>query len=132
MRTFGKRHNIYCVLCYYIDEPDAPTAPKIVDWDKDYVDLEWEQPINDGGSPITGYVIEKREKGSSRWIKAKELKEPVTKGRADDLEEGVEYEFRIKAVNKAGKGAPSAPSESIIPKPRKRKCFNNAHVLIKY
>jgi len=47
------------------------------------------------------------------------MKEPVTKGRAEDLEEGIEYEFRIRAVNKAGQGDPSPPSESIIPKPRK-------------
>jgi len=109
-------------LCF-LDEPSATTAPKIVDWDKDFVDLEWEPPINDGGSPITGYVIEKREKGTSRWIKAGEMKEPVTKGRAEDLEEGIEYEFRIRAVNKAGQGDPSPPSQSIITKPRKRMYF---------
>lgn len=111
-------------LVYILDEPNAPTAPKIVDWDKDFVDLEWEPPIHDGGSPITGYVIEKREKGTSRWIKAGEIKEPVTKGRAEDLEEGVEYEFRVRAVNKAGQSEPSLPSQSIIPKSRKRMRFN--------
>lgn len=104
---------------YFSDEPNAPSAPKIVDWDKDFVDLEWRPPVDDGGSPITGYVIEKREKGTSRWMKAGEIKEPETKVRAEDLEEGVEYEFRVRAVNKAGQSEPSPPSESIIPKPRK-------------
>lgn len=47
------------------------------------------------------------------------MKEPVTKGRAEDLEEGVEYEFRIRAINQAGQSDPSPPSESIITKPRK-------------
>lgn len=108
---------------YFLDEPKAPTTPKIVDWDKDFVDLTWEPPFDDGGSPITGYVIEKREKGTSRWMKAGEVKEPVTKGRAEDLEEGIEYEFRVRAVNKAGQSDPSPPSESIIPKPRKGVCI---------
>lgn len=52
-------------------------------------------------------------------MKAGELKEPVTQGRAEDLEEGVEYEFRIRAINKAGPGEPSPPSQSIVIKPRK-------------
>lgn len=56
-------------------------------------------------------------------MKAGEVKEPTTKGRAEDLEEGIEYEFRIRAVNKAGQGDPSPPSESIIPKPRKGTYF---------
>lgn len=57
-------------------------------------------------------------------MKAGEIKEPITKGRAEDLEEGVEYEFRIRAVNKAGQSEPSPPSQSIIPKSRKRMHFN--------
>lgn len=42
-----------------------------------------------------------------------------TKGTADNLDEGVEYEFRVRAVNAAGPGEPSAASESVITKPRK-------------
>ena len=45
----------------------------MVDWDKDHVDLKWEKPIKDGGAPITGYIIEKREKGSPKWVKACEV-----------------------------------------------------------
>lgn len=63
-------------------------------------------------------------------MKAGEVKEPITKGRAEDLEEGIEYEFRVRAVNKAGQGDPSPPSESIIPKPRKGVYFNE--MLLKY
>lgn len=64
------------VLCYqlihyyYTDEPDAPGKPAVTDWDKDHVDLEWQPPKSDGGSPITGYIIQKKEKGSPYWINA--------------------------------------------------------------
>lgn len=41
-----------------------------MDWDKDHVDLEWKSPKSDGGSPITGYIIQKKEKGSPYWVNA--------------------------------------------------------------
>lgn len=95
----------------------------MVDWDKDWVDLKWNPPVKDGGSPITGYILEKREKGSTRWIKAAETKGPECKAKAEDLDEGTEYEFRVIAVNDAGLGEPSQPSKSVIPRPRKCKYF---------
>jgi titin len=39
---------------------DAPDQPKIEKITKDSVTLGWKKPLNDGGSRITGYVIEKR------------------------------------------------------------------------
>jgi hypothetical protein len=110
-----------CVLYLISDEPDAPGTPEATDWDKDHVDLRWTPPVKDGGSPITGYVIEKREKGSPRWTKAGESKGPDCKGRAENLEEGVTYEFRVRAVNAAGPGQPSEASKPITAKPRKCK-----------
>ena len=85
------------------------------------MELKWNPPDNDGGSPITGYIIEKKEKGSPKWVKAAEVKGPNCKGRADNLEEGQQYEFRVRAINDAGPGEPSKASKSIIAKPRKRR-----------
>jgi hypothetical protein len=52
------------------DEPDSPGRPNITDWDRDRVDLEWKPPKNDGGSPISNYIIQKKEKGSPFWTNA--------------------------------------------------------------
>jgi predicted phage tail protein len=90
---------------------------KATDWDKDHVDLKWTPPINDGGSPVTGYIIEKKDK-YGQWEKALEVPADETTATVPDLVEGQKYEFRVRAVNKAGPGLPSDPTPTIIAKPR--------------
>lgn len=113
---------------HFTDEPGPPGRPEAADWDKDHIDLRWTPPLNDGGSPITGYIIEKREKDSPRWMKACETG-PECKGRVDNLDEGVEYEFRVKAVNIAGPGEPSETSKPITAKSRRRKRHFSVFIL---
>lgn len=66
------------------------------------------------GKPVTGYVVEKLNKATGRWV-------PV--GKTDDtemevkgLQEGEEYEFRVKAVNEEGESEPLKTDHSIIAK----------------
>lgn len=89
-----------------------------VDWDVDHVDLKWEPPFSDGGAPITGYIIEKKSKHAKEWTHATDVKEPVCKGTVNGLKENEEYQFRVRAVNKAGPGDPSEASERVIAKAR--------------
>lgn len=79
--------------------------------------------MSDGGSPLTAYVIEKREKDSGKWIKAAEVPPNECKGTVPHLDENTEYEFRVRAVNAAGPGEASKASKSVITKPRKCKKF---------
>lgn len=51
----------------HVDPPGKPGTPEIVDWDVGHVDLKWTAPKNTGGVPITGYVIEKKERFGSSW-----------------------------------------------------------------
>lgn len=48
----------YLIWCIFPDEPSKPNNVEVVDWDKDHADLKWTKPENDGGAPITGYIIE--------------------------------------------------------------------------
>jgi predicted phage tail protein len=96
------------------DEPDAPGKPKIMDWDKDHVDLMWTAPKHDGGSPIEEYIIQRKEKGSPYWVNAVHVAGKQTCGTVPELTEGQEYEFRIVAVNNAGESEPSEPSDTVI------------------
>lgn len=91
------------------------TAPSSVDVSAitgDSMTLTWCKPANDGGSPIMGYVIERREKTGMRWIRVN--KDPVVECTtvATKLRKGCEYDFRVYAENAAGLSPPSEPSAS--------------------
>jgi len=53
------------------DPPGKPGRPEVVDWDKDRAEIKWSPPKNDGGSPLTKYVVEKKMKGGM-WEKVRQ------------------------------------------------------------
>lgn len=98
--------------------PDAPSKPDLKDWARDHAIITWKAPESDGGAPITGYIIEKKDNNTTKWTKALETKTPKCEARIPDLVEGQKYQFRIKAVNKAGQSKPSQPSDTLLAKDR--------------
>ncbi|XP_021346443.1 twitchin-like isoform X8 [Mizuhopecten yessoensis] len=103
------------------DPSDPPGEPSILDYDKDYVELAWAPPKNDGGAPIEKYVIEKREKGKDKWDKGVEVPGSDCQGTVEGLVEGKDYEFRIMAKNKGGLSEPSVVSPPVTTKARRVK-----------
>lgn len=102
-----------------------PGIPEFEDWDVDRVDLKWQPPKDDGGAPITGYIVEKKEKFSSHWEEILETRGPEPKGRVTGLKKGNTYQFRVKAVNKAGPSEPSDPTKPHVAKARFLKPYIN-------
>ena len=90
--------------------PLPPSAPDVVDWSESHMDLEWKEPIDDGGSPITGYIIEMKVSHSSEWNQVQTIEGNRKKGTVNGLREGDKYQFRITALNKAGPSEPGQPS----------------------
>lgn len=92
--------------------PDAPTAPEITDTSPSAIGLKWQKPKSDGGSPILGYIVEKREPGViDEWRPVNSKPIIGTQFMVPNLEENHGYEFRVIAVNDAGPGKPSKPSD---------------------
>lgn len=58
----------YIFLCSS-DKPGAPSVPECKGTTEDSITLSWSPPRKDGGSPISGYRLEKREKGDKKWAK---------------------------------------------------------------
>ena len=78
---------------------------KVKDITKTSCTLTWDEPDYDGGSPVTGYYIEKFT--GSRWVKVNKKAMKERKYDFDDLMEGSEYDFRVLAENDAGISKPS-------------------------
>ena len=101
-----------CVLSF-ADLPDSPKHLQVTDITRSYMTMTWEMPQKDGGSPITGYVIERCQLPGSRWTRLNKENVPDTVYTATDLVEGTEYKFRVAAENAAGVGPPSEPTGPI-------------------
>ena len=82
-----------------IGPPGCPYSTKV---GKTFVDLKWTIPIHDGGSKITGYIIEGREQGGS-WFRLNDYNVVDTTFTAIDLTTMADYEFRVLAANDIGK-----------------------------
>ncbi|KAG8005569.1 Myosin-binding protein C, partial [Nibea albiflora] len=82
-----------------VDIPDPPDAPLVPVVGGDWCSMTWEPPKYDGGSPITGYFVERKKKQSSRWMR---LNFDLIKEQSFEpkkMIEGVPYEVRVFAVN---------------------------------
>jgi predicted phage tail protein len=62
--------------------------------------LKWDKPEDDGGKPVTGYLVEKLDTSTGRWVPVGRTTEPEMDVKG--LQEGNEYKFRVKAVNDEG------------------------------
>uniref|UniRef100_A0A8C4KLQ3 TITIN protein n=1 Tax=Dromaius novaehollandiae TaxID=8790 RepID=A0A8C4KLQ3_DRONO len=94
------------------EEPAPPKRLDIVDTTKSSVVLAWLKPDHDGGSRVTGYLLEMKQKGSDYWIEAGQTKQLTFT--VEGLMENNEYEFRVKAKNDAGYSEPREAFSSVI------------------
>uniref|UniRef100_G1KBY4 Immunoglobulin like and fibronectin type III domain containing 1, tandem duplicate 2 n=1 Tax=Anolis carolinensis TaxID=28377 RepID=G1KBY4_ANOCA len=94
--------------------PGPPAPPKIISANRGAITLSWAAPHKTGNSRILGYTVEKSKKGSNTWIPVTDLPITEKKYTVTDLKEGLQYEFRVAAINSAGTGEASAPSEAVF------------------
>ena len=99
-----------------IQPPGAPDAPLVEKIDDKAAFVTWSPPESTGGSPIMGYILEKRDTAKDRWVKVTRGTIKETSFDVKDLTKDVEYEFRVSAENKAGIGEPSQPSKRAVAK----------------
>ena len=73
--------------------------------------ISWTPPDFNGGTPISGYLVELKEMSSTEWTPVKMDKYTNTTIAVADLCEKTQYQFRVSAENHIGLGSYSTPSD---------------------
>ncbi|KAJ8364584.1 hypothetical protein SKAU_G00134150 [Synaphobranchus kaupii] len=111
----GSAH--HSVILSVIDRPERPAScPVISQLSSSSLVLSWSGPCYDGGSAVTGYVLEVRREGPGRsgeWNEVTGRCKSTSYRVRSGLEPQGEYRFRVKAYNTVGVSEPSQESDSI-------------------
>ena len=89
------------------ETPSAPAGPlQATMTSEDSCDLRWQAPDDNGGTPITSYILEMREVGTSVWRRIGNVEATTTSFGLRNLLEGKEYHIRVIARNQEGESFP--------------------------
>ncbi|MRH28310.1 hypothetical protein GH740_03145 [Microbacterium sp. SYP-A9085] len=94
--------------------PAAPATVAVAAGDR-RATLTWSAPASDGGSPLTGYVLEQSGDGGKTWTATADVDPTHTDYVATGLTNGATVHFRVSARNAAGTG-PAATPQTITPR----------------
>jgi len=107
--------------------PGPPIDIDVSDVTKDSAVVTWKAPESDGGSPVTGYVVERSLAARARWLRVNKQPVPDLKLKVEELVEDNEYIFRVIVENKVGPGEPSQPSKPVMARDPWRK-YSHSHL----
>ena len=82
---------------FVIDPPAATGMADIVDWSENMVKLKWDALLRDGGAPITGFIVEFKDRFGTAFTKAVVTQGPKSEAVVPKLEEGCQYQFRKRS-----------------------------------
>ena len=94
--------------------PDAPTNLVVGAVGSGYAILSWSVPSNDGGSPITEYIVQYSSDAGSSWHTFNGTVSS-TSANVTGLVNGHSYQFRVSAVNSEGSSDYSNLSAPVQP-----------------
>ena len=92
-----------------IFQPGPPGNPRVLDTTKSSITLAWNKPVYDGGSEITGYVVETCLPEEDEWtIHTPKKGWTATSFTITGFKENQDYKVNVCATNCEGIGEPAA------------------------
>jgi len=99
----------------YVNVLDVPLKPRNLNPDEvraEHVKLSWDPPLDDGGTPITGYLVRYMDIDSGEWATA--CTSTSCNATAKGLKPGHLYQFEVSAINKEGQSEPLLTTDPIL------------------
>ena len=87
--------------------PSAPTIVSVEATSFTSISVQWKASKNDGGSPITGYVVE-YSPTSNPSFETQVVARDLLSVTLDGLTPSTEYDVRVRGENAVGRSVPSA------------------------
>jgi len=94
---------------------DVPLKPRNLNPDEiraEHVKLSWDPPLDDGGTPITNYLVRYMDIDSGEWVTA--CTTTSCNATAKGLKPGHLYQFEVYAINKEGQSEPICTGDPIL------------------
>ena len=120
-------------ISYFLVAPSPPTGPlEAFDVDRNAISIKWKPPADDGGSPLMGYIVEKREASRTIWSRVDNVDAKTTQLRCKNLIEKTEYFFRVIAINAIGASQPLQADEATLARSRFSEYYLIMKMILKY
>ena len=103
-------------LFFLSDRPSPPQELTVVAMTAESGDISWQVPEDDGGSPVTQYIVEKKDISRKSWSEAGKVPADTLEFTVPKLLEGQQYLFRVSAENKYGVSEPVTLGEPVTAK----------------
>ena len=97
-----------------LDVPEKPRALSVDEIRAEHVKVSWVKPEDDGGTPITGYVIRVLDLEGGDWMVVAETKAATLNASIKGLKPGHLYQLEVCAVNKEGESNPTRTKDPIL------------------
>ncbi len=108
--------SFFLIQATFADVPEPPTNVKVEGIRNETVELSWQAPENDGGSPVTGYFIERCEQVQNTQLWTRSGMSKSTLHLVENLQSNHKYLFRVIAENAQGRSPPSEPTDHVLVK----------------
>ena len=86
----------------------APQSVEVIKFTTSSITIAWKEPENDGGAPVTSYLIDIKEENASEFKNLRKLDGDVYSYTCLKLKPDTAYDFQVFAENSAGISKPPA------------------------